>query len=124
MVTVVARGGFSVSPLFNLYLILFFFSSLFLSQLFLVSLNRWLLGLKWWVVSVVAKFGLVMMGFGGGHLSVGWVSRWRSGYGSRWRSGLRLGFWVSVVSRSQFLWWSVGASFVFWWCGSAVGFVG
>ena len=52
MVTVVARGGFSVSPLFNLFLI-FFLSSLFLSQLFLIGLNRWLLGLKCWVVSVV-----------------------------------------------------------------------
>ena len=52
MVTVVARGGFSVSPIFNLFLI-FFFSSLFHSQLFLVGLNWWLLGLKWWVVSVV-----------------------------------------------------------------------
>ena len=88
--------SFSVSPLFPLYLIffstlLYFFlsflclsllqfvfdffslSSLFLSQLFLVGLNRWLLGLKWGVVSVVAWFGLVMMGFGGGHLGVGWV---------------------------------------------------
>ena len=52
MVTVVARGGFSVSPLFNLFLI-FFLSSLFLSQLILVGLNQWLLGLKWWVVSMV-----------------------------------------------------------------------
>ena len=51
---------------------------MFVSQLFLVGLNRWLLGLKWVVVSVVAWFGLVMVGFGGGHLSVGWVSRWRS----------------------------------------------
>ena len=73
----------------------FFLSSLFLSQLFLVGLNQWLLGLKWWVVSVVARFRSVMVGFGGGHLDVGWVSRWRS--------GLRLGFWVSVVSWSQFL---------------------
>ena len=78
----------------------FFLSSLFLSQLFLVGLNWWLLGLKWWVVSVVVRFGLVMVGFGGGHLGVGWVSRWRS--------GLRLGFRVSVVSRSQFLWWRRG----------------
>ena len=75
MVTVVACGGFSVSPLFNLYLILFFFSLLcFFLNYFL---NQWLLGLRW-VVSVVARFGLVMVGFGGGHLSVGWVSRWRS----------------------------------------------
>ena len=36
------------------------------------------MGLKWWVVSVVARFGLVMVGFGGGHLGVGCVSRWRS----------------------------------------------
>ena len=27
---------------------------------------------------MVARFGLVMVGFGGGHLGVGWVSRWRS----------------------------------------------
>ena len=44
---------------------------------------------------MVARFRSVMVGFGGGHLDVGWVSRWRS--------GLRLGFWVSVVSWSQFL---------------------
>ena len=53
----------------------FSLSSLFLSQLFLVGLNRWLLGLKWWVVLVIARFGLLMVGFGGGHLGVGWVSR-------------------------------------------------
>ena len=52
---------------------------------------------------MVARFGLVMVGFDGGHLGVGWVSQWRSGYGSRWRMGLRLGFWILVVSRSQFL---------------------
>ena len=44
---------------------------------------------------MVARFGLVMVGFGGSHLGVGWVSRWRS--------GLRLGFrgwvtaWLEVV---------------------------
>ena len=27
---------------------------------------------------MVTRFGLVMVGFGGGHLGVGWVSRWRS----------------------------------------------
>ena len=27
---------------------------------------------------MVARFGLVMVGFGGGHLGVGCVSRWRS----------------------------------------------
>ena len=27
---------------------------------------------------MVARFGLVMVGFGGGHLGVGWVLRWRS----------------------------------------------
>ena len=30
------------------------------------------------VGSVVARFRLVMVGFGGGHLDVGWVSRRRS----------------------------------------------
>ena len=38
---------------------------------------------------MVARFGLVMVGFGGGHLGVGWVSRWRL--------GLRLGFWGWVT---------------------------
>ena len=114
----------------SLYLLWFFFlSSLFLSQLFLVGLNWWLLGLKWWVVSVVVRFGLVMVGFGGGHLGVGWISRWRSGYGSRWRLGL-IGFlglswcfggdllrWVAVAALG-------GAGFVFRWCCCGnVGFV-
>ena len=27
---------------------------------------------------MVARFRLVMVGFGGGHLGVGWVSRWKS----------------------------------------------
>ena len=49
----------------------FSLSSLFLYHIFLVRLNQWLLGLKWWVVSVVARFGLVMVGFSGGHLGVG-----------------------------------------------------
>jgi len=48
--------------------------------------------LKWWVVSVVAKFGLVMVGFCGGHLGVGWVSRWRSSlsHGGDWVFGFQL----------------------------------
>ena len=35
---------------------------------------------------VVARFGLVMVGFGVGHLGVGWVSRWRSSlsHGGDW----------------------------------------
>ena len=58
---------------------------------------------------MVARFGLVMVGFGGGHLGVGWVS-W-------WRSGLRLGFWGWVTVEIG-LWataWleSVGAGL--WW---------
>ena len=60
----------------------------------MVGLNRWLLGLKSWVVLVVARFGLVMVGFDGGHLGVGWISQWRSslshggdrvmGHGGEW----------------------------------------
>ena len=38
---------------------------------------------------MVARFELVMVGFSGGHLGVGWVSQWRS--------GLRLGFWGWVT---------------------------
>ena len=41
-----------ISPL-KFFIFIFFLSSLFLSQMFLVGLNQWLLGLKWWVVSVV-----------------------------------------------------------------------
>ena len=41
-----------ISPLQSVFEF-FFLSYLFLSQLFLVGLNQWLLGLKWWVVSVV-----------------------------------------------------------------------
>ena len=57
---------------------------------------------------MVARFGLVV-GFGGGHLGVGWVSRWRS--------GLRLDFWGWVTVEIG-LWltaWleSVGAAL--WW---------
>ena len=61
----------------------------------MVGLNWWLLDLKWWVVSVVARFGLVMVGFGGGHLGVGWVSRWRSSlsHGGDWVMG-HSGDWV------------------------------
>ena len=71
---------------------------------------------------MVARFGLVMVGFGGGHLGVGWVSQWRL--------GLRLGFWGWVTVEIG-LWvtaWleSVGVGFcglilVFRWCGSALG---
>ena len=69
----------SLSPLQFVFDFFFSPSFLFLSQLFLVVLNPWLLGLKWWVVSVVARFGLVVVGFDGGRLGVGWVLRWRSG---------------------------------------------
>ena len=101
-----------ISPL-QFFIFIFFVCSLFLSQLFLVGLNQWLLGLKWWVVSVVAKFRLVMVGFGGGHLSVGWVSRWRSGLigflGFSWCFGGDLLWWVAVAVLG-------GAGFVFRWC--------
>ena len=53
-----------ISPLQSVF-DFFFLSSLFLSQLFLVGLNRWLLGLKWWVVSVVFSGGDRVMGHGG-----------------------------------------------------------
>ena len=44
---------FCISPLQSVF-DFFSLSSLILSQLFLVGLNRWLLGLKWWVVLVVS----------------------------------------------------------------------
>ena len=65
---------------------------------------------------MVARFRLVMVGFGGGHLGVSWVSRWRSSlshdgdrvFGSRWwRHGLnRLGLVLcfSGVDRRLVLW--------------------
>ena len=40
--------------------------------MFLVRLNWRLLGLKYWVGSMVARFELVV-GFGGGRLGVGWA---------------------------------------------------
>ena len=73
---------------------------------------------------MVARFGLVMMGFDGGHLGVGWVLRWRS--------GLRLGFWGWVTAWLEavgaglnlfgvsVVWIGLGLS---WWCCGGTGFV-
>ena len=43
---------------------------------------------------MVARFRSVMVGFGGGHLDVGWVSRWRLGFWD-WVT-VEIGLWVMV----------------------------
>ena len=84
----------------------------------MVWLNWWLLDLKWWVVSVIARFGLVVVvwvltGFHGGDRV--WVTvEIRFGYGSQWRLGLRSALGFSCLSLFSRLGFSSGGS----WCFS------
>ena len=91
----------------------------------ITSWNWWLLGLKWWIVLVVAGFGLVVVvwvlaGFHGGDRV--WVTvEIGFGYGSLWRLCLRSILGFSYLSLFSHLGFSSGSS----WCfsGGAVAWI-
>ena len=75
-----------------------------------------------------------MVGFGGGHLGVGWVSRWRSslshggdrvmGHSGDWVFGFQLVFCCDGLLWRR--WVGLGLCFngvLLWWCCGSVGFL-